>query len=149
MTSIAYDGKTLAADSRETWDSYLISNNTQKIYEFKKEIAYIGDTLLAIALAGASSSTDLYLAYLHSDDFPANRVEHNAGGIIVGKYNVYQFEPGQGYLIRYPRKTKLGCGSGEPFVVSAMSMGMRAVEAVKHAMKFDMNSGGKIRSVTV
>jgi ATP-dependent protease HslVU (ClpYQ) peptidase subunit len=146
MTTIAWKDGVLASDSRETNGSHLYSDKVQKIYMIDR-VPYTGDTLLAVGIAGSSSHTDLYLNYLHSSKFPQDHFEHHACGVIVGEKYVYMFEQNEGYLIRYNWNTHMSVGSGDVYALSAMALGKSATEAVAHAKKFDMATGGKIVSL--
>lgn len=66
-------------------------------------------------------------------------------GIIIGENFAYAIEKEEGYLIKYDRSCKLVCGSGGNFALSAMRLRLNAVSAVKHAIKLDVYSGGKIQ----
>lgn len=149
MTSILWSGKVLVGDSRETAGSSLITDSCKKLYRLNGRIEYGGDPLLACGLAGASSHTDLVLAYMYSEDFPHSGFEHQAHGIIVGKRNVYMIEPDNGFFIRYSKKTVLAVGSGSPYVLSAHRLGLDPVACIKHAMKFDLCTGGKVKIIEV
>jgi hypothetical protein len=148
LTSICWDGETLATDSRETAGTHLITNNCKKLYNLDLPCYYEGDRLLACGLGGRSSDTDKILHYFYSDTFPnLEFVDHDAIGIIVGMGAVYLLDAGCPFLIKYNRSQKLAEGSGAPFARSAMMMGLSAVDAIKHAIKLDMASGGKIKSI--
>lgn len=145
MTTIAYDGEILATDSRMTQDSYLTTDKAKKIFIFKEPITYLDDELLVCAFSGRCADWDKFLHYIVSDNFPCG-MSHNVSGIIVGKKYAYELEHDTGYLIRHNKKTKLVGGSGGVFAQSAMLLGFNAKEAVKHAMKLDMASGGRVQS---
>ncbi len=146
ITTIVWSNGVLASDSRSTAHSFLVSDTTKKIYLITKDIYYVGDKLLAIAMAGVSSHTDLVLAYLCSQDFPHSGIEHEAHGILVGEKNVYTIEPNEGFLITFPRRQSLAIGSGGDFALSAIKLGLTPEQAIKHAMQFDMATGGKVVS---
>ncbi len=147
MTTIAWDGKTLATDSRETSGSHLVTDSCQKLYVFNLPCYYSGDKLLACGLGGSSTDTEKVWYYFHSDVFPDLEFDHDACGIIVGMKFVYMLEQGSPYFIKYPRNQKLSDGSGGCFARSAMSLGMSAIDAIKHAIKLDTASGGKVQCV--
>lgn len=146
MTVLAWDGKTLAADSRVSSRSDIITDNAQKIYKINN-IGYAGDTLLAIAMSGALADFDKVVSFIHSSEFPGGEIDHRLNGIVVGVNYVYMLEQGTGYLVRYDRKLKVAEGSGEAYARSAMSLGMNAKDAIKHAIKHNSGCGGKIRCI--
>lgn len=148
MTIIAWDGKTLASDSRCTQDSDIVSDNIQKLYHLNN-LDYVIDKLIAIGVSGALADVDKIMHYLHSEDFPAADICHEIGAIIIGKKFAYYLEPGSGYLIRCSRKHKLALGSGGAFGRSAMLLGLNAKEAVKHAIKLNAACGGRVQTMEV
>ena len=145
MTVIAFDGKTLASDSRSSCGSHIVSDRYQKIYTLPS-IAYINDILLAIGVAGALADVDKVLYYLGGSEFPSNDVEYDVHAIIVGRAYTYMLEPDSGYLLRYNKKDRLAVGSGGLFANSAMLLGLGAKAAVKHAIKLDAGCGGRVQS---
>ncbi len=148
MTIIAYDGKTLACDSRYTAGSTIITNVGTKLYKLN-DVTYFGDILRYIGMSGACSDYDKVVSFLHSQEFPGGPIEHDVHAIILGDVYIYKLEESSSFLIRYPKKQKLTCGSGGRWASSAMSLGLTAIEAAKHAVKHDSSCGGKIRSVTL
>lgn len=148
MTVIAWDGKILAADSRVTCQSTIVDDNMRKIYELNKDIRYGGDRLLAVGWSGSASDVDKVLCYLYSDEFPSfSEIKHDVGAIIIGVKYAYVLEPEQSFLVRHERKTKLVEGCGATIALSAMKLGLNAIQAVKHTIKLDSACGGRVRSV--
>lgn len=145
MTTIAWDGKTLAADGRTTIDTIICCDKSIKLFKLH-DIPYYGDILLYAGLCGAAADEQKYIHFLHIENFVDDEIQLEVGGIIVGRDNVYTIEGGP-LLCKFPRCTKMADGSGAHFAMSAMSMGKTAVQAVKHAMKFDAATGGKIQCV--
>jgi hypothetical protein len=144
MTVLAWDGKVLASDSRSSSGGNINCEDMQKIY-LLNDVYYPDDKLLVIAMSGLLSDFDRIMHYLHSADFPLSEIQHDIDGIIVGDKFVYRIEHNNGYLIRYPKKTKLGDGSGGHFAKSAMTLGLTAIQAVKHAIKLNAYCGGKVQ----
>ncbi len=148
MTIIAYDGKTLACDSRYTAGSTIITDIGTKIYKLN-DITYFGDVLRYIGMSGACADYDKVVSYLHSEDFPGGIIDHDVHALILGEQYIYKLEESASFLIRYSKKQKLTCGSGGKWASSAMSLGLTAMEAAKHAVKHDSACGGKIKHVTL
>lgn len=146
MTTIAYCNGELAADSRTCSNSMIITDTTNKLNKLVG-VSYKDDILLWMGSAGSCSDIEKVVAYLHSEDFPYGQITHESWAIIVGKKRLYKLEENTGWLISYDKHTKLAMGSGQPFAMSAMGLGLTAKEAVKHAIKFDCYSGGKVRSI--
>ena len=151
MTTIAYKDGILATDSRITKDGYISSDETVKLWDLReKELFYLHDRLLAIALAGSVSHFDWFLIYIQQSDFPtAEYKNHEVAGLIVGEKAVYEIEKEQPYLVHYPLNARLAVGSGDHYAISAMNLGKTAIQAVKHAMKFDTCTGGPVQSINL
>lgn len=145
MTTIAWDGKTLAADGRTTSETIISCDKSVKLFKLL-DIPYYGDILLYAGLCGAAAEQQRYIHFLHIENFFEDEIEVELGGIIVGRDYVYAVEGGP-QLCRFPRCTKMAAGSGAHFAMSAMNLGKSAVQAVKHAMKFDAATGGRIQCV--
>lgn len=144
MTVCCWDGKILAADSRVTADTSIITNNFDKLFPLN-HIPYFGDVLVHAAFCGTLSDLHCVLHYMESEHFLVKRVEHDVSALIVGQKYVYKLEEKSNYLIRYNKKTKLAAGSGAPEGRSAMALGLNAIDACKHAIKLDSACGGKVR----
>ncbi len=149
MTTIAYDGKMLACDSRVTGSGNIASDNAIKMYNLSLREAYVyGDKLLVAALAGTYCYYDSFVEWLCTDrttefEAPDNV---NVSGIIIGEKWAYEIEDCTFPFCRYNKTDKLASGSGQHFARSAMWLGLNAKEAVKHASKLNMATGGKIRT---
>tara|TARA_A100000171_G_scaffold53092_1_gene76730 strand:+ start:7286 stop:7741 length:456 start_codon:yes stop_codon:yes gene_type:complete len=147
MTTVAWDGEILAADGRITCGTVIECDNYNKIFKLH-DISYYGDTLKYLGIAGSVNHVQAILHNLHIECFVDNDDEarHAICGIIVGTKSVYILEEETLYLSQFDRKTKLAVGSGGECAKSAMALGLDAKQAVKHAMKFDVCTGGRIRS---
>jgi len=146
MTTIAWDGKTLAADSRITDESIIGSDNVDKLYKIH-DIPYFGDILLYCGLSGVAADDQKYVAFIHEDKFYDNELEFSLGGIVIGIKYAYHIEQDNPYLVRFPRNEKMADGSGAPYARSAMHFRLTAIQAINHAKKFDSATGGKVKSV--
>lgn len=141
MTAIAYDGNQLAVDGRVTYNDVVVTDSYIKLHHLKSA-RYLGDTLLTIAISGKLSDADKLICYLNGDIEELG--EHQIGAIIIGEQYAYELECDNKWLIRYPLDTKLACGSGASFALSALSLGLNARKAVQHAIKHVSSCGGKI-----
>ena len=145
MTSIAWDGKTLAADGRTTWDGVIIEDSSKKIY---KLIGNLGDEkLLAFASCGYADGSEYIKYWLETGAIPEEYPRGiEVSLIVVTDVNVYTaFGGSEDGVCRLCRgRNREANGSGRDFVYSALTLGMDAVQAVKHACKLDIYSGGKI-----
>lgn len=149
MTTLCYCDGVLATDSRMTCEGYITSDTTTKLWDLRdKEIFYMHDRLLAIALGGRINHFDWYLHYLQRSDFPHPEfTTHCVVGIIVGEKAVYEIEKEAAYLVRYSLDSHVAVGSGEDYARSAMALGKGAKQAIKHARKFDTATGGEVQWV--
>ncbi len=149
MTTIAWDGVTLASDSRIVKGSRLISDKYQKIYSFPSGYSYHGDELLAIGISGVVADFDKAILMITSKSIGClefdNKCEIDA--IIIGEKFVYEMEEGQDFLIRHEKSTKLACGSGAVFARTAMHLNKNAKQAVKVAIDLDCGCGGEVQSM--
>lgn len=150
MTVLAWDGHTLVADGRTTAGGDIVTDNTIKIYCFKKEnVGYMGDRLLALAVAGACKDVDKLIVHMLNNGLGTDsEIKHDVAGIIIGEANAYSLEFDSNWLIRYPKKTLLAEGSGGVWALSALRLGKNSKEAVKHAIANSTSCGGKIREWT-
>ncbi len=146
MTSIAFDGKVLASDSRMTVDSIISSDNIQKLFPLDN-IPYFNDELLYCGLSGDICDWQKYLHLLNQPKFYEIDLKCDVRGIVVGIKHAYYIERNTLFLVKCNRNEKMAEGSGRDFALSCMSLGSDAADAIKHAKKFDSATGGRIQSV--
>lgn len=138
MTTIAFDGKTMACDTRVTGDH--VYNTDTKIYE---------NEFVVIGIAGNAEAGIL----LVKDD-----------SILVPKHYDFDFEAlvfvkdtEKVYKVAFYKSwdcalssvipiadSFAAVGSGSPYALAAMECGYSAHGGVAVASKFDTNTGGKI-----
>lgn len=142
MTTIAWDGKTIATDTQAT-STYIDQNTYDKIFTTKA-----GEI---VACAGACSDIAAFRLWLENGDddkdFPegikelhALLVDTSDASSGVSAY-YYDNRPE-----RFPVKAPCAVGSGQDFAMGALLMGASARQAVAVAIKLDPFTGGKIRS---
>jgi len=141
MTTIAFDGKTLATDSligsgdmRFGYQSKLFKLNDGRVF------AYAGNSAFAYAVMDWLNSNmrdDMKPTLGNDDDFI---------GIIVGEDGAFEVSKG---LIIWPACIPWAGGSGEKIAMTAMFLRRSAVNAVKVAIKLDKHTGGEVHSVTI
>lgn len=139
MTTIAWDGISLAGDGRVTSSSLILTDKHTKIHD-------AGDQL--VGMAGDYAKSEEWLeAYLDGDllepleeeeggdtGFVVLLVEKDGGSVAVSYNGGPLLQVGAPFAV----------GSGADFAVGAMSSGKTAKQAVKLAMKYDAATGGKI-----
>jgi len=140
MTTVAWDGKTLAADSQGTIGG--IRCKVAKILRSRNGF-----------LAAAAGPADAILPWLRwvaaglkPDEQPEQLSDKGMVMIVDPKGRVYTFE---GSPVRMPLLDKFWAfGSGGELAMGAMAMGADARTAVKVAAKFDVYTGGRIVVLT-
>jgi hypothetical protein len=153
MTTIAWDGETLAADS-------LGDQNGLRITTTKLHRGVLSDgTPFIMGAAGENSWANMAHAWIKSlalgdlmhATYP-NQIndgsERNDPHIILvlGKHGTY-YKTGK-CLTRLESKFH-AIGSGRDFAIAAMHLGKNADEAVAVAINFDCYSGGEVRSMRI
>lgn len=140
MTTIAWDGKTLAADT-------LITSNGMRV-GYAQKIGKRGRVLF-----GASGSLEVMQPFLawcsggfHGDPPSMKRDESDASGLVVFEDRIVTFSNTGVDTIRAPFYAQ---GSGSPMALGALHAGATAIEAVKAAAAVDTGSGGEITALTV
>lgn len=155
MTTVAWDGRTLASDSRATWDGH-VKSHCVKMWRVQSRVDPVkGECLLAIA-------GDLYAGLLFKDWLELGGEPHlikrgvtgemdDSGGdfdaLIVHRRGVY----GANFLCRLEPigMDEWAHGSGRMAALAAMACGKSATEAVRIASRFDAYTGGRIVSMTL
>lgn len=146
MTSIAWDGITLAADSQVTDDTFIDRLDCKKIRRISATVR--GEKTIAYGLSGCMDAfyeiEEWIKGGCSAGEFPED-VE--VTGILVTESHAYEFS-GKSKGRFYEIGDFIALGSGTHFCLSAMHMGFSVVDAVKHAIKLDVYSGGKVRKIT-
>lgn len=143
MTTIAYDGKYLAADGRTTNGGTIVTDDKVKIIKLDSKIKYCPnkldlDSLTYLALSGDSACITPILDYIyHKIDFK----DLSCTCLLFTKKYVYRSEGNCFFKIT---DDPIAIGSGAKFALTAMKLGKSAKEAVEIACQMDIYSGGKI-----
>lgn len=145
MTTIAYDGRYIAADGRCTLSDVIIDDNTHKFYTNQ----VTGDIF---ALCG-----DMTLVQKFADDFTPRKdidFDINCSGIKITKdgllyvvnYEKVKHEDKWRYweMLIPSSLTKYAAGSGREYALSSLDLGCSAEQAIESASKRDIYTGGKI-----
>lgn len=156
MTTIAWDGETLAADSRTTAGNVLISDDRLKLYSpasFEKWLVN-GYEVAVIGLAG-NTGTELMLydllksgitpltEYPSHMDFTALCITKNGCAFILNK------DEKEAHAMLCEQKGPYAVGSGGGYARAAMLCGKTAEEAVEIAMQLDLSTGGLVNTFTL
>lgn len=162
MTTIAFDGKTLASDSQLTAGTLRLDTNTKKIYQPEPTEQWVVDGKRAIAfgVAGSLGATEIVHGALRSVMSGYSGL-NSTTRFIKGeslKYIVIT-ESGEVYAggqysddeVPWIAKVQppIAVGSGSEYALGAMAAGVSAAEAVRIAMRFDVNTGGDIQTIDI
>lgn len=142
MTTIAFDGQTLAADRQAT------HNNTPVLYGKLKKITFRGEP----AYVGCAGEIDQWATVLDwittgcdKDKVPCIDAKCFSVMVITKSKNVFYLN--DGFYFYEMGKSKWAIGSGAEFALGAMAHGATAEEAVSIACTLDVNTGLGIDSV--
>lgn len=136
MTTIAWDGKTLAADTLSVSSAFC--RDVDKLWSIGKDVIYGG--------AGYYQDVLAVRNWLMDKDIGEPEVDENFCAIIIRNEICYRMESG---LLEMPVKENYhAVGSGAPFAVVAMFLGKSSTEAVEIAAQFDEMTGGSITSIS-
>ena len=146
MTTIAYDGCTVACDGRSELYDIIVSTTAKKIR------VHFGTVY---ACAGAPQMYDRVIAWLHARDWsePAPTAPEGKWSIMI-----LSRRPNGAIVLEYassevpypaPMQAPLALGSGCQFAMGAMKHGASAREAVEIACSLDPYSGGEVQVVDI
>jgi hypothetical protein len=142
MTSVAWDGVTLAADRQA------VHNNTPVLWAKLRKITFRGEPAY-LAFAGeidqCNSVVDWIVAGCDPDKIPV--IETKNFSILVITKSKKAFYLNDGFFFYEMGKSKWAIGSGADFALGAMAHGATAEEAVGIACTLDVNSGLGVDSV--
>lgn len=139
MTTIAFDGKTMACDTRVVCGSNCYNTDT-KIYE--------NDTYIIGVAGDAGVGTMLidnpYILQARHYDFDFEALVYVKDAEKVYKVAFYKSWDRALSLVIPVADVFVAVGSGAPYALAAMECGYSAHGGVAVASKFDPNTGGKI-----
>jgi len=135
MTTIAFDGKYIAADGRETFGSIVASDTVDKFYK-KGDIVY--------CLAGAVDECIRFVAdFKEKESFFFEKSD--CCGFMVDAGIVYYVCIFDGLFYKCPQgRDKFALGSGMQFAIAAMDHNCDALSAITYTAKRDTKTGGDI-----
>lgn len=156
MTTIAYDGKVLAADSRATEsDESAYTDRFTKLYRVNSKVPpIVGEVIMAAA--GCEFAGQLFLEWLKKGGIPdlhTRGVEDDPEGgspldvLVVHKSGAYVANH-LGCFIKV-RDKFWAHGTGRQGALCLLAEGKSAAYAVKAVSKFDNNTGGRVVSMSL
>jgi hypothetical protein len=143
MTTIATDGKSMAADGRGCIHDTIAGDRGQKIYRLKDNSLF--------SLSGATYAADLFVEWLDEgadpSKFPENMGEYGAIHLLTdGEAHYYNQDSKRAWrLVDCP----FAVGSGREFAMGAMMAGASPAQAVRIAATRDPFTGGIVTSYTL
>lgn len=137
MTTIAYDGKSLAADSRSCIGDMVYEEDCQKIFTDVGPFAVIGIAGDYQASMDVIDTIKDFLNIQHIRDIDFKALKWECVFIAVTDAGEVWYYRGDGSFTLRPDKA-FAIGSGGPFALGAMGAGCTAEEAVKIAAQFDL-----------
>lgn len=138
MTSAAWDGKTLAADTGSiTGTLKAVNRVTQKIMRIGDVCyGYAGDAAQCLAVINfLSGQSDEKPRFITKPDFTVMAIKGGKALIYVDDFYPYSADP------------PVAIGSGADIATTAMFLGHSAVDAVKAAIKLDLYSSGRVQQL--
>ena len=140
MTTIAYKNGVIAYDSRQTRGGAIVSDDCVKC-QVVDGVSFL--------LAGAVCDAKALVAAYFGTPSPAP-VECSGYVVDGGKLLMVGHDDKTGlWKLDLDPDNPDAIGSGSPYALAAMDMGASAEEAVRAAMKRDIYTGGKIRTVRI
>lgn len=138
MTTIAWDGKTLAADTLATSNG-LRDNRTIKIWRHKDAL---------IGACGSQALCERFRGWVIAGMDGESPFEgaDNGNGLVVTRQHVLCFGDNGCWSVAEPFYT---LGSGYQLALGALAMGATAKEAVEVAARYDTITGGDITVLTL
>lgn len=139
MTTLAFDGTTLAVDKQFTWGS--TPHQVTKLYKCNKEVF----------MAGCGDLIDLQqMANFIAEGMKGKSPKIKKGSefmILNTKQKKLYFVDHR--LVLHEMQAPLTLGSGGDFALTGMKMGLDAVSAIRLAAKMDVYTGFGVDSVDI
>lgn len=138
MTTIAFDGKTIATDGRSTVCDTVSYDNINKFYH---------NGSLTFALCG--NIIDIRRFAKEFDPGKKTDIQNGIGGFLVRDGKVFVVYVRERLFCEWEAIHSWADGSGRDWAVAAMDHGKDAVGAVRYACTRDSGSGGVIRAMDI
>ena len=134
MTTIAWDGETLAADSQLTGGDFVYQQNDKKIFNVNGHL---------VAMAGDDGQCWQFLDWYRNPDQDYPDKLDDMGALAITKRGAFEYGS-----CKIPTKIKppFAIGTGSAFAMGAMLHGASAAEAVDIACKLDKYSSKPIKT---
>lgn len=139
MTTVAWDGKNLVADTQGAHGNLK--------FKIVKAMKFSTETMGELMVGGSGDGADIhaFIGWVKSGmalkDFPA-MPRDSITMLVINKYGAQRFEASPWPLPVLEKFTAIG--SGSDFAIGAMVMGADAEKALEIAKKYDLNTGGEL-----
>jgi ATP-dependent protease HslVU (ClpYQ) peptidase subunit len=138
MTTIATDGKSMAADGRTTAGNTVVDATTRKLHR-------LADGRI-VGMCGNSQDGPAFLEWLRSGGDKPKLGENFGALVLTPRGRIEKYEDS---CIAIPRKPPQATGSGMDFALGALDAGATPDQAVRIAAKRDIYTGGKITTLAI
>jgi hypothetical protein len=150
MTTIAYDGRTMVADTLVTdgWGMKELVRN--KIWaNVKLLVGAAGDHGDIHRWMAANLHDETNIGHLLNVGYPSySKNDNDPSIIVVNRTNGAVYRHTSGVFVRVSRPFH-AVGSGRDYALAAMHLGHDALEAVRAAAEFDVHTGGRLVKIPV
>ncbi|AXE31624.1 hypothetical protein DK842_18000 [Chromobacterium phragmitis] len=143
MTTIAFDGKTMAADGRSTADNIIITDEAVKLHRI--ETNRWSQRPAIVGISGEATAGSAVLSWLRGEGHPdASRDwcaliwDGETARTVTADCLTPEIWPGP-----------IAIGSGKLPALAAMRAGVDAPRAVEVAITMDVHSGGMVSSISL
>ena len=143
MTTIAYDGKTLAGDKQTTYgNTPVVCTKLQRI-KWKGKEAILGSS-------GAVIDCDIVIDWIIKGEKGKPEITQDEFDLSILLVN----SEGVHYMTEFPKwhhmgKVKWAIGSGSNYALGAMEAGKTAKEAIEIASRLDVHTGLGVDTMTL
>lgn len=141
MTTIAWDGKTLAVDSYVNQGDIITDKDGIKIFYD------VGD-YHAAAIAGLLIPLGDFVEWLKGEKEKDHPKADGEIVVVDSNGDAYSFFPDDSHNPTQRRMSPYATGSGRKLAIGAMEAGATAIEAIEIAARRDPFTGGKVRFYT-
>lgn len=147
MTTVAFDGRYVAADGRSTMGNMVVGKEVQKI--FPLDFVYNGvSQKAAVVGAGCQESVHIMVEFIKNNDLAitelAPDVDPEEFELILVLNDGRAMNLGA-KLTPFPCEVPFAIGSGAQFALGALHSGQSAKQAVDLATTLDAFSGGQVQ----
>jgi ATP-dependent protease HslVU (ClpYQ) peptidase subunit len=147
MTTICWDGKTLASDGMMCTGDTITQEDRVKIFTLDNHEKISIGVPIAFCVAGTLGHKNKIIDWIKSDFKNDFNIDENWGfdGFILTKTSIFKFSSN---LTICEIFGPMAIGTGYNFALSAMLMGKDSIEAVRHASKLCLFTNDNITYIT-